>query len=108
VPGIVLEVGGRTIYVDILSQGGGALGIDRQGRQVLARRRDAPCYVVRSVPDIEQVLRGLGIQLKPSGHMMDDFWRPPKPSPTPTVKPENKGTKHESTPQITHQTSRRR
>jgi hypothetical protein len=99
VPDIVLDVAGRIVYVDIKGQGGGGLGADRQGRQVLARRRGADCFVVRSVPDMENVLRGLGIQLKPGGRLMDDG----RPAPAHT-RATHEGGRHDQKPQITHQT----
>ena len=71
-PDIVLDVGGRIAYVDVQRQGGGKLGRIRTAAQMLARRRGAACFTVRSVPDMEQVLRELGVQLKPRGRMMTE------------------------------------
>lgn len=69
-PDIVLDVGGRIAYVDVQRQGGGKLGRIRKAAQMLARRRGAACFTVRSVPDMEQVLRELGVRLRPRGRMM--------------------------------------
>ncbi len=69
-PDIMLDVGGRIAYVDVQRQGGGGLGRIRKAAQMLARRRGAACFTVRSVPDMEQVLRELGVQLRPKGRMM--------------------------------------
>ena len=69
-PDIMLDVGGRIAYVEVQRQGGGGLGRIRRAAQILARRRGAACFTVRSVPDMEKVLRGLGVQLKPKGRMM--------------------------------------
>lgn len=69
-PDIMLDVGGRIAYVEVQRQGGGGLGRIRKAAQMLARRRGAACFTVRSVPDMEQVLRELGVQLRPKGRMM--------------------------------------
>ena len=71
-PDIMLDVGGRIAYVDVQRQGGGGLGRLRKAAQVLARRRGAACFTVRSVPDMERVLRELGVQLKPKGRMISE------------------------------------
>lgn len=71
-PDIMLDVGGRIAYVDVQRQGGGGLGRRRKAAQMLARRRGAACFTVRSVPDMEQVLRELGVQLRPKGRMMKE------------------------------------
>ncbi len=66
---IILDVGGRIAYVDVSRQGGGGLGKERKAGQKLASRRGAACFTVRSVPDMELVLRDLGVALKPKGGM---------------------------------------
>ena len=66
----MLDVGGRVAYVDVQRQGGGGLGRIRKAAQTLARRRGAACFTVRSVPDMEQVLRELGVRLRPKGRMI--------------------------------------
>ncbi len=69
---IILDVGGRIAYVDVSRQGGGGLGKERKAGQVLASRRGAACFIVRSVPDMERVLRDLGVALKPKGRMFTE------------------------------------
>ena len=70
-PDIVLEVGGRIAYVEVRRQGGGPLAPARAAALALARCRGAACFVVRSLPDMERVLRALGVRLCPRGRLID-------------------------------------
>lgn len=71
-PDIILDVRGRIAYIDVQRQGGGGLARVRKAQQVLACRRGALCFTVRSVPDMENVLHGLGVALKPKGRLMQN------------------------------------
>jgi hypothetical protein len=69
VPDIVLDVGGRIAYVEVRRQGSGPLPSNRSTGLALARCRGAACFIVRSLPEMERVLRRLGVPLRPRGRM---------------------------------------
>lgn len=63
-PDLVIEVAGRVVYVEIRAPHQGPLPAARRAWQAAARCRGAAFATVRSVPDVEQLLAGLGVRLR--------------------------------------------
>lgn len=63
-PDLVIEVGGRVVYVEIRAPHMGPLPAARRAWQAAARVRGAAVATVRSVPDLERLLAGLGVPLR--------------------------------------------
>lgn len=63
-PDLVIEVGGRVVYVEIRASHLGPLPASRRVWQAAARYRGASIATVRSVPDVERLLLGLGVRLR--------------------------------------------
>jgi len=68
-PDIVIEVGGRVVYVEIRAPHLGPLPRSRRAWLAAARCRGAATATVRSVPDIERLLAGLGVRLRRPGRL---------------------------------------
>jgi len=63
-PDLVIEVAGRVVYVEIRAPHQGPLPAARRAWQAAARYRGAAIATVRSVPDVENLLAGLGVRLR--------------------------------------------
>jgi len=63
-PDLVIEVAGRVVYVEIRAPHLGPLPAARRAWQAAARCRGAAVATVRSVPDVERLLAGLGVGLR--------------------------------------------
>lgn len=74
-PDLVIEVAGRVVYVEIRAPDQGPLPAARRAWQAAARCRGAAVATVRSVPDVERLLAGLGIPLRKPKLLAADLGR---------------------------------
>ena len=72
-PDLVIEVAGRVVYVEIRASHLGPLPAPRRAWQLAARHRGAAIATVRSVPDVEHLLAGLGVRLRKPKFLASEF-----------------------------------